>query len=119
MNSSPARSHRYTTAGLLAFALTCFAAGMLVLVLTTGLAHAWWPATGAAFTPTDRPARSDACGLVVGEAGKACQRHAAAPAAPGGDSLSGDTAWPLVLPAVGLIVLAAVRCRVPARRRRR
>ncbi|MFF0205861.1 hypothetical protein [Streptomyces sp. NPDC005017] len=116
MNSSLRSLHRFTTAGLLALALSCAAVGMLTLILTTGLPQAWWPRTGDAFTPTERPRQSPACALVVGAAGEACERHAAAHADDGRQN--GGASWLPAVPAVGLVLLAGLGCRVLAGRRR-
>ncbi|MFE1437120.1 hypothetical protein [Streptomyces sp. NPDC058739] len=118
MNSSLRSPHRFTSAGLLAFSLICAAAGMLALILTTGLPQAWWPHTGKAFTPTDQPRQSPACALVMGAAGETCERHADEPAGGNSNSNSGSASWLSAVPAVGLVLLAGVRCRVPAGRRR-
>ncbi|WP_331721517.1 hypothetical protein [Streptomyces sp. NBC_00212] len=110
---------RAQTVGALAV-LTVLAA-VLTVFATVGVPDAWWPQTGSAFAagphPTASPAPADPCALITGLAKSSCT-HAPVPSGAQQDGAggAGADAWRLAVPAVGLVLVYAVRS--SGRRRR-
>ncbi|MFD7015246.1 hypothetical protein [Streptomyces sp. NPDC059928] len=95
-------------------------AAVLTVFATVGVPDAWWPQIGSAFAAGPHPvpstaAPADPCALITGPAQDSCT-HAPAPSGPQQGGTGAADAWRLAVPAVGLVLVYAVRS--SGRRRR-
>ncbi|MFI6055648.1 hypothetical protein ACIBCO_36890 [Streptomyces violascens] len=102
---------RSSTVG--ALAVLAVLAAVVTTVAMVGVPDVWWPHIGSAFAaspphPAPSTASADPCALIAGPARDFCAAPpAASPAQPHG---MGADAWRLLVPAVGVVLVCAVRC---------
>lgn len=95
-----------------ALAVLAVLAAVVTTVAMVGVPDVWWPHIGSAFAASPpHPAPSTApdgpCALIAGLAQRFCVPAPAASPQPHG---MGADVWRLLVPAVGVVLVCAVRC---------